>query len=117
MPDEDHGPEGEALVQPGPEGPGLGGAAAGGEGVPLDLEENWVYDLAGSGLIIQEVAGKVLGLTDHGGDHVTRRFIKPTHVAQRDPIRALSSLQAMRDRGLISEEEFAAKKVEILARI
>ncbi len=49
-----------------------------GEGVALDPEENWIYDLAGSGLAIQEVAGKVLGVTEYNGGHLTRRFIKPT---------------------------------------
>jgi hypothetical protein len=73
--DEDQEPGGEELVESVPVAdatPDLG------EGVALDPDENWVYDLAGSGLVIQEVAGKVLGLTEHAGGHVTRRFIKPT---------------------------------------
>jgi hypothetical protein len=74
-----HGREGnmdeaiEGIPEPGPEPvPDLS------EGVPLDPEENWIYDLGGSGLVIQEVAGKVLGLTEYDSGHLTRRFIKPT---------------------------------------
>ena len=67
----------DATAQPGP-------VLEVAPGTPLDAEENWIYDLAGSGLVIQEVEGKVLGLTDHGGGHVTRRFIKPTIVPGGD---------------------------------
>jgi Domain of unknown function (DUF4263) len=69
--DGDVGLEGEAEPGPGPK-------EVQGGGVPLDPEENWIYDLAGSGLVIQEVAGKVLGLTEYDGGHLTRRFIRPT---------------------------------------
>jgi hypothetical protein len=45
---------------------------------PIVADEDWVYDLVASGLAIQEVGAKVLGLTHHGGGYLTRRFIKPT---------------------------------------
>ena len=48
------------------------------EGIPVAPEEDWIYDLGGSGLAIQEVSGKVLGITDHDGGYLTRRFINPT---------------------------------------
>lgn len=34
-----------------------------------------------------------------------------------DPLKALESLASIRDRGIITAEEFEAKKVEILARV
>lgn len=63
---------GEGLAEDGPEPPIIAGGAA------IVSDEDWVYDLRASGLAIQQVNAKVLGLTHHGGNFRTRRFIKPT---------------------------------------
>ena len=41
----------------------------------------------------------------------------PASEADRDPIEQLKQLGGLRDTGIITEEEFAAKKAEILARL
>ncbi|MBA2720506.1 MAG: DUF4263 domain-containing protein [Chloroflexi bacterium] len=63
---------GEGFAEAGPEPPITA------HGAPIISDEDWVYDLGASGLAIQQVNSKVLGLTHHGANFLTRRFIKPT---------------------------------------
>jgi hypothetical protein len=68
----------------------------------------------------------ITGMGHGQGDGITRKFRelkdRPAHTAQAspvpaDPITQIERLAALRDRGILSEEEFQAQKSQILANM